>query len=480
MFRHAAAVVLATFASLAFASPALATHKGQSLAVAPAPGSTLSGDVVFEAKPSGSPKHVEFELDGVFLGRDASRPYQVSVATAKRANGGHTLAVRAVYSSTRHVNGRSYAYTFANAAPTPPPPPAPTAPPPPAPTPPAPTPPPPPAPTPPPPPAPTPPPPPAPTSPPPPAPTGTYASPGISTGGAFQSHDDATMKRHLDGLAAIGARSIRFDLPWGSVERTRGTYDWSQGDRAVAAARARGLDVLLVLAYSPSWANGGRADKYPPLDAHVADYAAFAREAARRYVPKGVKAFEIWNEPNLGCCFWKPQAEPERYGRLLAQSYAAIKSVAPEATVLGMALSPAADSQPGNLSPNTFTKRAYAAGAKLDALSIHPYIGGHNDPAEWEWWLFEGTGGWFGPLSVRQTMVAYGDGSKQMWGTEMGQPLGGQLAGAALPKIFDRWRGYSFTGPGFWYNYVGDGAYSLVDAGWNPQPAWYAFRDYPK
>ncbi|MBD0291255.1 MAG: cellulase family glycosylhydrolase [Thermoleophilia bacterium] len=309
----------------------------------------------------------------------------------------------------------------------------------------------------------------------------TFATPGVSTGGQFQYEDDATMKRLLDGLGAIGARSIRFDVPWAMVERTRGTYDWTRADRAVAAARARGLDVELVLAYSPGWANGGREDKYPPLDAYFPDYARFAAECARRYVPQGVKAFEIWNEPNLGGHFWKPAPEPERYGRLLAQAYNAVKAVAPQAVVLGMALS-GAPNDATNLTPNTFAKRAYAAGAKLDALSVHPYVNSTDIAFEWEGWQFGGTGSWFGPgSSVRQTMIDRGDGQKKIWITETGDWVPSRAANS-LRAQFSRWSTYSFAGPVFWYTYrdASIDPLSLTDSTWNPRPAWYAFRDWRK
>jgi polysaccharide biosynthesis protein PslG len=289
------------------------------------------------------------------------------------------------------------------------------------------------------------------------------------------------MKRLLDGMQAIGARSIRFDVPWPMVERTRGVYDWTRADRAVAAARARGLDIQISLSYSPGWANGGREDKYPPFDVYFPDYARFAAEAAKRYVPQGVKAFEIWNEPNLGGHFWKPVPEPERYGRLLGQAYDAIKAAAPEAIVLGMALS-GAPNDATNMTPNTFATRAYAAGAKLDALSVHPYVNSTDVKFEWETWQFLGTGSWFGACpSVRCTMVANGDGDKKVWITETGdwEPW---RAADSLRAQFSKWPTYEFAGPLFWYSYRCPqiDALSLTDTSWNPRPAWYAYRDWPK
>jgi polysaccharide biosynthesis protein PslG len=302
---------------------------------------------------------------------------------------------------------------------------------------------------------------------------------GIASGGSFERREPAELARELDGYGALGVEWIRFDAKWREIEATKDSYEWSELDTAVNHSIARGLNVQLVLAYSPPWANGEQGDKVPPTDAHFAEYAEFAGDVVARYRPKGVRAYEVWNEPNLGCCFWRPRAEPERYARLLAQAYETMKARAPDITVLGMALSGATDDET-NMTPNTFTQRAYAAGAKLDALSVHPYLGVSNDPTfEWEHWQYAGTGSWFGSCpSVRCTMVENGDGGKKIWATEVGQPQL-DLAPSAVPRIFDKWRSYDFTGPAFWYTYRDSDAHSLVDpATWERRPAWFRLRDH--
>ena len=119
----------------------------------------------------------------------------------------------------------------------------------------------------------------------------------------------AELARDFDAIAATGARWVRFDVMWSVVqEHGRESWDWSTADRAIQAARARGLNVLATLTNTPEWArpSGATSDKFAPLD--PADFARFAAAAVARYAPQGVHAYEIWNEPNVG--FWQPLPDP--------------------------------------------------------------------------------------------------------------------------------------------------------------------------
>lgn len=58
-----------------------------------------------------------------------------------------------------------------------------------------------------------------------------------------------------------------------------------------------------IIDYTPPWANGGKDQMVPPLEAHVASFGRFAGYLASRYAPMGVHAWEIWNESNL-VNFW--------------------------------------------------------------------------------------------------------------------------------------------------------------------------------
>lgn len=64
------------------------------------------------------------------------------------------------------------------------------------------------------------------------------------------------------------------------------------------------------------------------------DYADFAHELARRVKPRGVNAFQLWNEPDHRSGTWLPGPDPQAYAGLLKFAYPAIKTVNANARVL--------------------------------------------------------------------------------------------------------------------------------------------------
>src|SRR6218665_2872173 len=96
------------------------------------------------------------------------------------------------------------------------------------------------------------------------------------------------------------------DLPWSVIQPTSTTWNFTPFDNVIDAAVARGFKVLVIPTYCPAWANGGYADdKYPPTAAYATSWYNFVKACADRYIPKGVDAWEMWNEPNI-TAFWKP------------------------------------------------------------------------------------------------------------------------------------------------------------------------------
>ncbi len=102
----------------------------------------------------------------------------------------------------------------------------------------------------------------------------------------------------LDLARQIGVTWVRLLLGWQDLEPQPGVFQWEAADRLLTAALERGLRPLVVLTGVPPWAGpepGG------PLD--EAGQEAFARllaAAARRYGPRGVKHWELFNEPDNG------------------------------------------------------------------------------------------------------------------------------------------------------------------------------------
>ena len=86
-------------------------------------------------------------------------------------------------------------------------------------------------------------------------------------------------------------------------------YQFGDVDEFVRNAQQRGIEVLITLWGTPSWANGGQKPQAMPTN--LADFQDFARAVASRYSGRYagypyVRFFTIWNESNLAT-FLVPQ-----------------------------------------------------------------------------------------------------------------------------------------------------------------------------
>lgn len=310
---------------------------------------------------------------------------------------------------------------------------------------------------------------------------------GFSQGSPLLWESAADQAADLDGIARSGARWVGADFDWPSAEPVRGSYDWSAIDRLVGAASVRGLRVMAAVVYTPAWARPpGTTDKTPPTDPSA--IAGFLTAAVRRYAPLGVRAWQIWNEPNVKM-FWESGPDPARFTALLRVASRAIHAADPSATVIAGGLAPAGNVPGQEMAPLTFLSRMYAAGARgsFDALGLHPYSFPYaaTTPATWNpFYMLP----WF-----NATMAKYGDGAKRIWATEVGFGTGTDRASvtestqaARILEVLRAWKRYSFTGPVFLYSYRDLSATSgyvfdrmgLTRADGSPKPAYYALRSF--
>ena len=199
---------------------------------------------------------------------------------------------------------------------------------------------------------------------------------------SFGVAEDATK------FAADGGAAVYPSLTGAGMTENRWTVTFTgdpstisdQGflDRAVPAAHAAGVDVILSLF---------------PADAHAPDPAAFCQWAgnvATRY-PTVTKLI-IGNEVNA-TRFWSPQhtasdpnAGPDTYEATLARCYDVLKAVNPSIQVIAMGLAPRAVSA-SSTKPLDFIRlvgAAYRASGRtapiMDALAVHPYPNPNASP----------------------------------------------------------------------------------------------------
>jgi hypothetical protein len=299
---------------------------------------------------------------------------------------------------------------------------------------------------------------------------------GIAAGADLQTWTSTNLNRQLDDYGRIHARWIRHDFAWDAIQPLQATFNWGGFDQLVSAARARNINVIATITYTPAWANGGHNDHhYQPSSA--SQFAQFAGQVAARYAPQGVHTYEIWNEPNIG--FWQPVPNPLYYAQVLCASYQAIHSADPEAVVITGGTSPAADSST-TVSPQTWLSKLYTNGARscFDAVGHHPYVDSsstHGDLGN-AWDLMYDA---YPPSNLRGIMSNNGDSAKRIFATELGCDrvrLGDTECSYRIQKAMQLWSSFSWAGALAWFIYWDPNVYGLVDGNWNPRPEWSAFQ----
>jgi hypothetical protein len=212
---------------------------------------------------------------------------------------------------------------------------------------------------------------------------------GLTTGffdGAFASADGA----RLDEAKASGASMVRIGVTWAGIAPARPAhpadpadpaYRWASTDAAVAAAGARGLQVLLSVDAAPAWAEGARRPGSVPAGAwkpSAAAAGAFVQALARRY--PGVRWIQLWNEPNLSGYLapqWshrRPWA-PVRYRAMLNAAYAGLRRAGTGARLVTAGTAPYGDPDVGGqrMMPLRFWRAVLARPVRFDVLAHHPY-----------------------------------------------------------------------------------------------------------
>jgi hypothetical protein len=193
-------------------------------------------------------------------------------------------------------------------------------------------------------------------------------------------HHPARLPAEFRVMRHVGVGSVKAEFAWARMEPSPGAYDWTETDALVGAAARQRMSVLPTVLGAPSWAAtsavaGEREYVQHPLNPK--DYASFLTTLIERYGPHGafwrahpslperpVRAWEVWNEPEL-YYYWKPPWR-KPYVRLLRAAHVAIKTADPGAKVVLAGLTFQAWKYLGQL-------YASGAGGLFDVVSLHPY-----------------------------------------------------------------------------------------------------------
>lgn len=99
-------------------------------------------------------------------------------------------------------------------------------------------------------------------------------------------------------------RAILPELHWFSLEPRQGEWKFDKLDIAMRLMESRGVDVLLTLGETPTWASSDPSKKGPYIygqlapPRRLADWENYVRTVAQRYRGR-IRHYELWNEPTV-------------------------------------------------------------------------------------------------------------------------------------------------------------------------------------
>jgi hypothetical protein len=212
----------------------------------------------------------------------------------------------------------------------------------------------------------------------------------------------------------LGADWVRLWALWQDMEPAPGSYNHhliAVMNGRIAALKARGVKVLVVVHRAPAWATGGRGGAAPP--SNPAAFGRFMGAIAQRVA--GADAWELWNEPDSPE-FWAGAPDPAAYAAMLRSAYPAIKAVQPGDVVVtgGMV---------GNNMDFLWALYDHGAQGSFDAVGVHTDTACLTSGPDVFYRDPRGRVGQFTFSAYREVhavMTDRGDGAKPVWMTEMG------------------------------------------------------------
>jgi hypothetical protein len=244
------------------------------------------------------------------------------------------------------------------------------------------------------------------------------------TGRELATNVDLTVfpPEQIDDIAAMlqssHFRTVRQTFSWRSIEPVRGTYDWGRYDAIVNGLRARGIEVVAVLAGSPEWARSPEQVGYedaPP--ARSADFATFAAALVDHF-DGGIRFVQMWDGPNLPERWGGVPATAETYLPILADAANAVRGADSGAKVVLAEFAAA----PTPALPNDdlrIVERLYELGGArfFDVVALQ-LDGGSSPPYDRQ---VSGRSSSFSrAILMRELMLRYGDRDKAVWLTRYG------------------------------------------------------------
>jgi hypothetical protein len=251
-----------------------------------------------------------------------------------------------------------------------------------------------------------------------------------------------TADRDLGLMKDAGLTWVKQQFAWRDIEgASKGKFIWENADQAVYFSNAKGIDILARMDNAPDWAAPGcyNTDKKSMGPAkNTQDWVDFLTAFVTRYKGR-IRAYEIWNEPNLSREWCNQPPNPVAYMALLKTSYTTIKSIDPNAMIISAGLTPTTQNDKVAMPDAVFAEQMYTAMKNnstgyFDVMGVH--APGFKAPPEMspddvgKNAAFNNGEGAKGRIyafrhveDIRQIMVAHGDSAKQIAILEFGWTL---------------------------------------------------------
>jgi GH35 family endo-1,4-beta-xylanase len=308
----------------------------------------------------------------------------------------------------------------------------------------------------------------------------------------FLEHEGSTeaRRRSFEMLRAAGVGWVRQQFAWKEIERdAKGDFldrkwnrsAWDSYDEIVELARMHDVQIIARVDTSPAWARPGvDSDRTPPE--RYEDFGDFLFALASRYRGR-IRAYQVWNEPNLAIEWGRNAPDPAAYARLLRVAYTRIKQADPDAIVLTAAMAPTIEESDRALNELLYLQQLYDTGAagSFDVLAVQAY-GLRSGPDDRR--LSDGDVNLSRTTLVRELMVRNGDADRPIWATEMGwnaQPASFQGPvpyGAVSDELQARYTIRAFERAREEWPWMGVMAiwFLKLNEPWHPVQPWHFFR----
>ncbi len=178
--------------------------------------------------------------------------------------------------------------------------------------------------------------------------------------------------RDLGMMKAAGLTWAKQNFSWHDLEGAgKGIFEWKRPDVVVDLANKHGVNLLARVDYCPPWARADGKTTGPPDNLN--DFGDFVYALASHYKGR-IRAYQIWNEPNLSREWGDQPPDAVRYVQMLRIAYQRIKEADPGAIVISAGLSPTTYPDPAVAVPDEqFLRQMYDAGlaTACDAVGLH-------------------------------------------------------------------------------------------------------------